>query len=193
MASDMTFTVSEHYRLKKMANLAVEAVDLLDVGCAQLPNPFLENRNVVGVDIVPAELPSNYSRFVQGTLEELCGKDERFDAVVAGEIIEHLERPIDFLREIHCLLKPEGKVILSTPNPNSPIEGLLNLLLSKKYFYTKDHIMLFGQRWLIRMLEVSGFTNVKLYSGGFPIPPFGLVPCPRPWCYQTIAVASRPS
>lgn len=42
-----------------------------------------------------------------------------FDAVVCIDGIEHLERPFDFVRECHRILKPEGQLILSTPNISS--------------------------------------------------------------------------
>lgn len=53
----------------------------------------------------------------------LCGDVEtmdlgrRFDAIVAGELIEHLENPGLFLRNMHRHLKPGGTIIISTPNP----------------------------------------------------------------------------
>lgn len=39
-----------------------------------------------------------------------------FDVVVAGDIIEHLGSPGLFLRSARDLLKPDGKLILTTPN-----------------------------------------------------------------------------
>lgn len=42
--------------------------------------------------------------------------DATFDTVVALEIIEHVENPNQFLREIARVLRPGGHVVLSTPN-----------------------------------------------------------------------------
>lgn len=39
----------------------------------------------------------------------------QFDTVVAGELIEHLENPGDFLRCAVAHLKPAGRIILTTP------------------------------------------------------------------------------
>lgn len=47
------------------------------------------------------------------------GREESFDVVFASEIIEHLENPRHFARQCFKLLKPGGKVILSTPNVNT--------------------------------------------------------------------------
>lgn len=49
---------------------------------------------------------------------------ECFDAVVASEIIEHLENPRHFLRQLVALLRPGGRLLLSTPNPTSTASRL---------------------------------------------------------------------
>lgn len=165
----------------------------MDIGSGDKPNCFLRTPQVVALDLQPHEMPANYTGQVVGNAMDLPRPfgTGQFDAITAGEILEHLEDPITFLRACGETLVPGGILILSTPNPNSPIERLLTITLSRRFFYTKDHLMLFPQRWLIRMLEHSGYSDVRLHSGGFPIPPFGLVPFPRPWCYQTIASAIR--
>jgi SAM-dependent methyltransferase len=185
----------ERLRLQRMAALAKRSGTIADVGFRQCPNPFLESGNVIGIDpnATESDLAPNYSDFFSGTLlGYLRAKgEEQLDAVLAGELIEHLEAPLTFLRECYLALKPGGRLVLSTPNPNSFIERLLTLTLSRRYFYTIEHISLIPQRWLVRMMEMAGFSNVRLYSGGFPLPFIGLIPFPRPWCYQTIATGEK--
>lgn len=186
---------SERLRLQRMASFANHGRVIADVGFCQCPNPYLTARKVIGIDpnANQSYFANNYSDLFPGTLVEYIDVmgPHKFDVVLAGELIEHLEVPVEFLRECHKALKPGGRVVLSTPNPNSFIERILTLTLSRRYFYTKEHVMLIPQRWLIRIMEIAGFKNVELHSGGFPLPLLGLVPFPRPWCYQTIAIGEK--
>ncbi len=185
-------TVNENYRLKKMAEKVKDAHSVLDIGFSDKPNPYLANESVIGIDIQHTNKPENYSRIFFGLIEDYVKQsDNKVDAILAGEIIEHLENPLHFLGACHSALKHGGSLVISTPNPNSFIERVLTLTLSRKFFYTEDHLYIFPQRWLIRLVEYSGFTNVSLISGGFPLPFFGTIPFPRPWCHQTILVAQK--
>jgi len=185
--------MAEEYRLKKLAKLISKKNKILDLGCSAIPNIYLKNKEVIGVDLVEKYLPNNYTDLKICNVINLSNffNNMGIDGIVAGEIIEHLEDPINFLKECFDTLSKNGLLVLSTPNPNSFIERLLTLFLSSNYFYTNDHVMLYPQRWLMRMMEISGFKDIKLYSGGMIFPFFSLIPFPRPWCYQTIATGKK--
>jgi len=73
---------------------------------------------------------------VIGDLHDLAGvvDDERYDAIYAGEIIEHTWMPGKMIAECHRILKPGGLLILDTPNTYS----LINVL--RVYFQKKDSV-----------------------------------------------------
>jgi len=189
---------TENYRLKKMAKDAL-GTKILDIGCAEMPNVYIKNKELIGLDLLSAKLPENYAAAVLGNAYDLPEpfSAHSFDTVFAGEVIEHVSDPVRFLKRIYMTLKPGGRIILSTPNPLSPPEMLCNVFLNRKILYCNDHITLYPQRWLVRVLEMSGFEDVKLKSGGIQapfvgtgkFPRMGLVPFPRAFCYQTIALA----
>ena len=56
---------------------------------------------------------------------------EQFDLVTAVEVIEHLENPIGFLRNIQALLKPMGVAIVTTPNVDN-LPARVKFLLTGK-------------------------------------------------------------
>ncbi len=63
------------------------------------------------------------SPLVSVDYRSLDGIEERFDAVVMREVIEHLPRPLfyDYLDRITgALLKPDGVLAITTPNPWCP-------------------------------------------------------------------------
>jgi 2-polyprenyl-3-methyl-5-hydroxy-6-metoxy-1,4-benzoquinol methylase len=55
----------------------------------------------------------------------------KFDVVVAIEVIEHVESPIGFLRNIRQLLAPGGVAVITTPNVDS-LPARLKFLLGGK-------------------------------------------------------------
>ena len=50
------------------------------------------------------------------TLVKLKETNRKFEVIFAGEIIEHLENPFQFIENLKELLKPDGVIILTTPN-----------------------------------------------------------------------------
>ena len=60
-------------------------------------------------------LPDNVE-FRQATVPPLPFESESFDYVILFQVIEHIKEDIDFVREIHRVLRPGGKVIITTPN-----------------------------------------------------------------------------
>jgi 2-polyprenyl-3-methyl-5-hydroxy-6-metoxy-1,4-benzoquinol methylase len=77
------------------------------------------NKDTLGIDIDPAgvEVLRSMGYNVQCADVETMDLGRQFDAIVAGEIIEHLDNPGLFLRNMRRHLKPSGVLIVSTPNP----------------------------------------------------------------------------
>lgn len=85
---------------------------VLDFGCADVPY-----RDFFGadVDFVPADLPGNPHATVliapDGTLPL---DDDSFDAVLSTQVLEHVTDPGVYLAECFRVLRPGGRLLLST-------------------------------------------------------------------------------
>lgn len=53
---------------------------------------------------------------------------EAFDAVLGIEVIEHVENPWQYIRDLKSLVKPGGHIIISTPNVSSWFGRMVYLL-----------------------------------------------------------------
>lgn len=60
-------------------------------------------------------LPDNVE-FVQAKVPPFPFESARFDCVISFQVIEHIERDLDFVREVYRVLRPGGRFIVTTPN-----------------------------------------------------------------------------
>jgi 2-polyprenyl-3-methyl-5-hydroxy-6-metoxy-1,4-benzoquinol methylase len=105
-------------------------------------------------------------------LEGLPFEDMSFEQVYFCDVIEHLE-PVKIpyvLSEISRVLKPEGELILSTPNLNR-LSGLFRFLTGHsinppmdvlKVGETFGHIREFAPKEIKKVLFKAGFTTLKM-------------------------------
>lgn len=116
-----------HQRLLKAYYAAMPYVEgnLLEVGCGEgrgveLLSPL--STKYVALDKITdviRRLSESYKNvtFKQAVVPPFKGIDDNsFDVVVSFQVIEHIEDDEFFLREIHRVLKPGGKAVISTPN-----------------------------------------------------------------------------
>jgi len=83
----------------------------------------------------------------------------QYDMITAIEVIEHLRQPWQELEILSTLLKPGGKLYITTPNLN----GLLGRLKKANWRDAQKpfHLILFNFSSLKKMLEQSGFEDIK--------------------------------
>lgn len=73
---------------------------------------------LIGVDLNVERLRTlRLPRTIGGDGSALPFADATFDAVVAGELLEHLDSVGGVLREFSRVLSPGGRLLITTPNP----------------------------------------------------------------------------
>ncbi|MDQ3061302.1 MAG: class I SAM-dependent methyltransferase, partial [Acidobacteriota bacterium] len=78
---------------------------------------------------------------------------KQFDAIVAIEIIEHLENPYLFLRECAKFLKPNGLLIITSPNVES--------ITSRIIFLYTGRLISFGEVETLRLAHITPLFKWK--------------------------------
>jgi SAM-dependent methyltransferase len=146
---------------------------VLDVGCGEgfFAQALLEHgAEPVAVDVAAEPLRRLRARFPavadarQAPPEgPLPLADDEVDAVWAGEVLEHVVDVGAWLAEVRRVLRPGGRLLLTTPD--HPRRLLLRLALSPRAFDEHfspyaDHLRFFSRRTLRGVLEDAGFAGV---------------------------------
>ena len=150
--------------------------NVLDVGCVNEPmGPMgeeqdhdwlhrllcLKAKHVKGTDLLESEVmrlqQMDYDVVVADA--ETMRLDERFDVIVAGELIEHLANPGMFLDRARDHLKSDGKLILTTPN----VWRIINFVgvAIKKLPLHRQHTCFYDRKTLTQLLERHAFRIEK--------------------------------
>lgn len=103
---------SDTLRFSKILEF-VEGKEILDIGSREgnvnkLIKEYFEDKNIFSMDLENSDFNMD--------LDNPKEINKKFDTIIAGEIIEHIESPIDFLKYCKSLLKKNGRLILTTPN-----------------------------------------------------------------------------
>lgn len=90
---------------------------LLDIGCGEKPYRQLAASAVsahIGLDHL-GTIHRQLEIDVYGTAYHVPLRDGAVDTVLMTAVLEHLEQPLDAIREVHRVLRPEGHLILVAP------------------------------------------------------------------------------
>ena len=96
---------------------------------------------------------------ISGDAENL-DLDERFDVIIAGELIEHLSNVGQFLDGVREHLRPDGELILTTPNPWA-FHRFKQALFGNVYC-NEEHTCWFDERTLRQVTDRHGFEITQL-------------------------------
>jgi SAM-dependent methyltransferase len=163
---------------------------VLDVGCGS--GALAARLDAAGYDVLATDLDtSDYAARPPHLRWDVAGPDipgelrDAFDAVCAIEVLEHVESPLQALRNVHAVLRPSGLLVASTPNVGHPRSRLKFLLRGAPSYFGPAEYVDTGHRtllpdWLLRRhLEATDFTVVEVSYGGS----FGLRGLGR-WAYR---------
>lgn len=152
----------------------------LDLGCADgfLAAQLREHGwHVTGVDVTARPgVKQRVDRFVAGDLDDglppAVLEDEPYDLIVAADVLEHVRDPEQVLQELHDVLRPGGRLLVSVPNFGHWYPRLR--VVSGRFDYDRrgildrGHVRFFTRRSFDRVLHRSGWHALQREVTGLP-------------------------
>jgi 2-polyprenyl-3-methyl-5-hydroxy-6-metoxy-1,4-benzoquinol methylase len=145
---------------------------ILDLACGsgRLLFVFSEQgyKDLTGVDISPDQvvLARQVTPDVrhESVLDHLENNPDSYDLITGYDIIEHLEKneALRFLDGCFAALRSGGRVILQTPNADSPWAASVR-------YGDFTHELCFNQNSLSRLMRMAGFFEIEAREAG-PLP-----------------------
>lgn len=144
---------------------------ILDVGCG--PGVFYEayknlSVNWKGVEINPYWIEFGRNNHVPISKEKLDKINEKFDVITSFQVLEHVERPLEFIKSLKRLLKPGGLIHLELPNNNSLTSRMRKIspIISHDYGFIQPpmHLRAYTKKTLSYLLEKNNLKAVSLFS-----------------------------
>lgn len=154
---------------------------VLEVGCAAgsaAPHWRALGASVLdGIELHPvagarARAGGCYDTVHTCTFDQWREPENRYDAVIFADVLEHLADPVAVLRRVHGLLEPEGgQLVLSLPNVRH-VSVLAGLIFLGDWRYRpagildRTHLRFFTSKSARRLLEETGFEVVAFERFG---------------------------
>lgn len=160
-------------QIEKLLGQPPGQIHLLDVGCSSgafLGAAVKLGFAAEGVEPAPKAAAAAQAaglKVRQGLLQEAGFADAQFDAVTLFEVIEHLQRPLELLRECRRILRPGGILLIGTGNAASWSMAAMGahwdyLSIAKH----GGHISFFNPASIEAAGARSGFDVVKVRTRG---------------------------
>lgn len=150
----------------------LEGGNYLDVGCGMGYFPMvMKNMGMNAYGVEPGEFDKKLSdeynlNIFQGTLDEVEYNDNFFDVITLNHVMEHVEKPMDLMKELNRILKSEGYLIIGVP-----ISDSLAFRIFGKYWSNLDtprHLFLFSTSNLRLYAKKCGFEVEQIRYNSRP-------------------------
>jgi cyclopropane fatty-acyl-phospholipid synthase-like methyltransferase len=169
--SEIDSFTSERYM--QFASYIKEGQTILDVGCNTGRGGVVLKQlypliKLYGIDLIEGranKIPPNiYEQVFNDSIVYWNSNGIKFDRIIAGELIEHIDKT-DFLIMLNnCkdLLKDDGLILFTTPNPNSFLVKLGN----KAVFNDPSHINILSVSQFKEKVKSCGLKIEKIVGSG---------------------------
>ena len=141
---------------------------LLDLGCGT--GVLMQAASRAGWDAEGVEISAKAVEYVRsqggkvfcGRLDEASFPDNHFDVVASSEVLEHVDDPQGFVRDVARILRPGGLFWATTPHGRGVSARALGLRWS--IVVPPDHLLLVSLAGIRALLAAAGFRRSRVVA-----------------------------
>ena len=148
-----------------------KAQKILDIGTNIGSFPYelhtLGYERIFGIDIRTTAIEHGQSRYapIRDNLSCYDGMnipfgDKSFDVITMFDVIEHISKISEFLKEVNRVLAPNGRLVFQTPNIY--INSVWSTIVWRSFAWREEHCSLQSLGSLNRLLANAGFQQIVI-------------------------------
>jgi 2-polyprenyl-3-methyl-5-hydroxy-6-metoxy-1,4-benzoquinol methylase len=167
------------YWLRDILKYKLPPAKTLELGCGHGALVFL--MKLAGYESAGTEMSQWICDYAQKTFDipMMCGRIEdlnipphSYDMLVLMDVLEHMTEPVDGLKRIAQSLKDDGIAVIQTPywreteKTYEEMKAESNIFLEQ--LKEKEHLYLFNENSIKRLLNETGFSDIAFEKPIFP-------------------------
>jgi len=154
-------------------------MNILDIGCSvgnlienlKIGNFIGCDNKIYGTEINKREVEFCKSKGFDVSDEPLEDRfnEKYFDVITMLFVLEHIERPVEFLRHVKKFLKDNGKLVIVVPNLDDPLLTIYDNEEFFKFYFCKEHLYYYTCQTIKYVLSKAGFNCVVKAAQEYPL------------------------
>lgn len=149
-------------RVLRFEDYYTQDTRLLEIGCAS--GFFLDAVKDKVETVTGIELTKEYVKYarergidVRESLDEI--PDNTYDLIFMFHVLEHIDDPINFLKEVKKKLSQNGKLIIEVPNVDDILVSVYKIKNHLDFYWEIAHNYYFSKNSLMQVMDRAGYSS----------------------------------
>jgi SAM-dependent methyltransferase len=155
-------------RMPFLDSYLTKGQEILEIGCSS--GFMLSALRDKGMKVYGLDPSEGFISYVQEKgipvykeIDDLQKKyPNKFDLIIHYYVLEHIRKPVDFIKFYMDLLKASGKMVFEVPCATDPLIEMYNIPAFDKFYWSVAHHWYFTKESLTRVISESGY-NFQLF------------------------------